>query len=99
MQLSAFGIVSTFCLSSLAKESPTLWLVELILVLFVVRKGEYLEGDLRVNQKWKIDYQKTFLVILMYSMCQEASVCRGSAWSENLESLQADWKRKTIFTN
>ena len=32
----------------------------------------------------------------MYSMCQEARVCRGSAWNENLESLQADWKRKTI---
>ena len=29
-------------------------------------------------------------------MCQEASICRGSAWNEILESLQADWKRKTI---
>ena len=32
----------------------------------------------------------------MYSTCQEESVCRGSAWKENMESLQADWKRKTI---
>ena len=29
-------------------------------------------------------------------MCQEANVCRGSAWNENLESLQVEWKRKTI---
>ena len=27
-------------------------------------------------------------------MCQVACVCRGSAWNENLESSQADWKRK-----
>ena len=29
-------------------------------------------------------------------MCPEAGVCRGSALNENLESLQADWERKTI---
>ena len=32
----------------------------------------------------------------MYSMCQEAGVCRRSAWNENLESLQVDWERKTV---
>ena len=36
------GIVPLFCLSSLLrKESPTLFPVELILVLFVVHKGEF----------------------------------------------------------
>ena len=40
--------------------------------------------------------KKRFPVIPMYSMCQEAGVCRGSAWNENLESLLADWKGKTI---
>ena len=30
--------------------SPTLWPVELILVLCVVRKGEFLDDDLGVNQ-------------------------------------------------
>ena len=29
-------------------------------------------------------------------MCQVASVCRGSAWNENLESLLVDWKLETI---
>ena len=63
---------------------------------FVVCKGEFFDDDLEVSQTWKIDYQKRFPVIPMYSMCQEAGVCRGSAWHENLESLQADWNRKTI---
>ena len=76
--------------------SPTLQLVELIFVPFVVRKGEFLDDDLGVNQTSKIDYQKRFPVIPMYSMCQEASVCRGSAWNENSESLQVDWRRETI---
>ena len=44
----------------------------------------------------KIDYQKRFPVIQMNSTYLEADVCRGSAWIENLESLQVDWKRKTI---
>ena len=70
-------------------------LVELILSLLVLRKSEFLDDDLGMNQKKKIDYQSRFPVIQMYSMCQVASVCRGSAWNENLESLQVDWKRKT----
>ena len=70
--------------------------VELILVLIVVRKGEFLEDDLGVNSMLKIDYQKRCPVIPLYSMCQEAGVSRGPAWNENLESLQLDWKCKTI---
>ena len=42
------GIVSLLCLSSLAKRVPDP--VELILVLFVVCKGEFLDDDLWVNQ-------------------------------------------------
>ena len=91
------GIVFLFCLSSLLrKESPTLQLEELILVLFVVRQSEFLKEDLGVNQTWKNDYQKRFPVIPMYSMCSGAGVCRGSAQNENLESRLVDWKRKTI---
>ena len=60
---------------------------------FVVRKGEFLDDDLGVK---KIDFQKRFPVIPTYSVCQETSVCRGSAWNENLESLLVDWKRKTV---
>ena len=71
-----------FYLSFLAKRVSD---PELILVPFVVRKGEFLEDDLDVNQTWNIDYQKRFPVIPMCSMCQEASVCRGSVWNENLE--------------
>ena len=41
------GIVSLLWLSS---ESPTLSPVELILVLFVVRKGEFLDDDLGMKQ-------------------------------------------------
>ena len=70
--------------------------MELILVLFVLRKSEFLEDDLGVNQTLKIDYQKRFLVIQLSSMCQEASVCGGQAWNENLGSMQVDWRRKTI---
>ena len=44
----------------------------------------------------KIDYQERFLAVQTYSTSQLASVLRGSAYNENLESLQADWKRKTI---
>ena len=44
------GIVSLFCLSSLRKETPNLQLEELILVLFVVRKSEFLDDDLGKNQ-------------------------------------------------
>ena len=35
----------------------------------------------------------------MYSMCRVACVRRGSPWNENLEALQVDWKRETIFHN
>ena len=50
-----------------------------------------------MNQTWKNTFQKRLPVIPMYSMCQEAGVCRGSAKSENSESSQVDWKRATIF--
>ena len=62
----------------------------------MVRKGEFLDDDLGVNQTWKIDYQERFPVIPMYSMCQEANVCRGSAQAENLEYLLVDWERETV---
>ena len=52
----------------LRKESPTLSLVELILVLFVVRKGEFLDDDLGVNQTYKMDYQKGLPVLQIDSM-------------------------------
>ena len=94
--MSALEFCLYFVCHVLRKESPTLQPVELILVLFVVRKGDFLDDDLGVNQTWKNDYQKRFTVIPMYSMCQEAGACRGSAWNKNLESLQVDWKRKTI---
>ena len=96
--MSALELCLYFVCHVLRKESPTLWRMELILVLFVVRKGEeFLDDDLGVNQTLKINYQKRFPEIPMYSMCQEGGVCRGSAWNENLESLQADWKCETIF--
>ena len=96
LQMSALELCLYFACHLLRKESPSLSLVELALVLFVVRQSEFLEDDLGVNQMQKIDYQKRFPVIQTYSMCQEAGVCRGSAWNENLESLQVHWKRKTI---
>ena len=71
-------------------------LEELILVLFVVRKTELLEDDLGLNQTLEIDNQNRFPVLPMYSMSQEASVCRCSAWNEKLESLLVDWERKTV---
>ena len=74
------GVVSLLCLSSLAKRVPGPVALALILVLFVVRNTEFRDEDLGVSQ---------IPVIPMYSMCQEAGDCRGSAWNENLESLQA----------
>ena len=57
-------------------------------------------NSLRMISVWikrrKLITKKRFPVIPMYSMCQEASVCRGCAKHENSESTQADWKRKTI---
>ena len=45
-----WNCVSTLFCHLLRKESPTLQPVELILVLFVVRKGEFFDDDLGVNQ-------------------------------------------------
>ena len=83
LYMSALELCLCFVCHLLRKESPTLQLEELILVLFVVRQSEFLEDDLGVNQTWKIDYPTRSRVIPMCSMCQEASVCRGSVWNEN----------------
>ena len=48
--MSALELCLYFVCRPLRKESPTLQLEELILVLFVVRKSEFLEDDLGVNQ-------------------------------------------------
>ena len=48
----------------------------------MVRKSEILDDNLAVNQMKKIITKKTFPAIPMYSMYQEAGVCRGSAWNE-----------------
>ena len=40
--------------------------------LLVLRKSEFLEDDLGMNQLLKIDNQERFPVIHMYSMCEEA---------------------------
>ena len=57
--MSALELCFYFVCHLLRKESPTLQLEELILVLFVVCKTEFfLEDDLGVNQTQKIDYQK-----------------------------------------
>ena len=57
-------------------------------------------NSLRMISGWikrrELITKKRFPVVPMYSMCQEAGVCRGSAWNENLESLQADWKSEII---
>ena len=74
-----------FCLSSLV-----------ILALLVLYKSEFLDNYFVMNQMWQSDYLERSPVIQMYSMCQVASVCRGLARNENLESLQVDWKRETI---
>ena len=73
-----------------------LLLVELMLSLFAFHLGEFLEKDFRENQVWKIDYLKRFPVTRVHSMYQMASICCGSAWNENLESLLVDWERETI---
>ena len=91
------GIVPLFCLSSLVNKVPVPSACGTGPCSFCgARKGEFLGDDLGVDQTWKIDYLKHFPVIQMYSLCQEAIVSRGSAWNENLESSQVDWKRLTI---
>ena len=91
------GIVPLFCLSSLVQKricpcslwnwpSFSLWCAR-------VNSLKMISGW---NKRRKLITKKRFPVIQMYSMCQEACVCRGSAWNEHLESLQADWKRMTI---
>ena len=50
LQMSALELCLYFICHLLRKESLSLLLVELILVLFVVRKTEFLEDDLAVNQ-------------------------------------------------
>ena len=44
------GIVPPLCFHLLRKECLSLVLVELILVLFVIGKSEFLEDDLWANQ-------------------------------------------------
>ena len=89
------GIVPLFCSSSLAKEVlvPVACGTDPVSLL-VSYNGEFLDDDFGTDQKYKIDYQKRFLVIQMYQM---ANVCRGSSWNGNLESLVTDWERKTNF--
>ena len=58
------GIVPLFCLSSPVKKVPVACETD-ILVLFVVRKTEFLEDDLWVNHTQEIDFQKRFPVIPM----------------------------------
>ena len=50
LQMSALELCLYFVRNLLRKESLSLSLVELILVLFVMRKSELLEDDLGVNQ-------------------------------------------------
>ena len=69
LQMSALELCRYFVCHVLRKESPTLQPVELILVLFLVRKGDFLDDDLGVDQTWKIEYKKRFTVIPMYSIC------------------------------
>ena len=47
--MSALELCLHFVCHLLRKGSPTLWPVEMILVLFVVRKGEFLEDGLGMN--------------------------------------------------
>ena len=60
LQMSALESCLYFVCRLLRKESSTLQLKELILVLFVVRKNEFLGDDLGVNQNVKNRLQKTF---------------------------------------
>ena len=48
--MSALEVCLYYVCHLLRKESPSLLLVELALALFVVRKGEFLESNLGVNQ-------------------------------------------------
>ena len=84
------------------KNSPTrcLWWLECrtwyqyglesILSLLVSYNGEFLDDDFGTNQMWNIGYQKSCPVVQTHSMCQAASVRRGLAQNENLESLLVD---------
>ena len=88
------GIVSLFCLSSLVKRVPVPVACGTDPVSLGVAQEWIPWGRIWDESK---NTKDVFLLIRMYSMCQVANVCRGSAWNENLESLQVDWKRKTIF--
>ena len=53
--------------------------LESILSLLVSYNGEFLDDDFGTNQMWNIGYQKSCPVVQTHSMCQAASVRRGSA--------------------
>ena len=59
------------------------------MIFFIVISGRINCGTLVTK--------KRFLVVQTYSMCQVASVCRGSAWIEDLERLPVDWGREKVF--
>ena len=89
--MSALELCLDFVCHRLCGYSPSLHLLH---VLFAHRQIEFFEVDLGMNQMWKIDHQKRFPVVQMHSMCQVASVCRGSAKNENLKSLLVEWERE-----
>ena len=81
------GIVPLIRSSYLAKEVPVQSLVEKILSLSLCRtKVNSLMMILGRVKCRKLIPKNIFHVIQTYSMCQVTSVCRGSAWNENLES-------------
>ena len=57
--------------------------------LFVVRKGEFLDVDLGVNQMCKIDYQKRFPVIQI----GVAALCSGFCARSLLSCRKLHWSR------
>ena len=92
----SIGNVPLFCSSSLAKEVPVPIARGTVLSLLVSHNNEFLEKNFGANQIKKIEYQKRFPVIQVHFIFQMASVCRGSAWKKNLESLLVNWECKTI---
>ena len=80
--------------------SPTLKPVGLILVPFVVRKGEFLVDDLGVNQTWKIDYQKRFPVSQIDSMYQAPTffvAAQHGTRTRNHDKLTGNARQSSTF--
>ena len=68
------------CVSTSSSLAP----VELILIFFVVRKGEFLDDVLGVNQTQKTDHQKRSVVV---SMCQGAGGVAAQHGKSNCNSI------------